>query len=262
MLEKSGSTSGMFAIEGKTAIVTGATKGIGNAIALGLAKHGKNNIVVVSRHQEDCNRVAGDIEKLGSTALPLAVDVSRVAAIEEMVNKTVERFGSIDILVNNAGSTITKKAEDLTEEDWDRVVNVNLRGSFFCAQIVGRQMIKQKYGNIINMASMYGFVGDRYLLPYIAAKGGLIQVTRGLALEWARYNIRVNAICPGYILTEFNREMLDKNENLRKYINNLTPMNRIGQPEEIVGAALFLASDASSFMTGSLVVVDGGWTIA
>lgn len=245
-------------LKDKVAIITGSTKGIGNGFAVGMAQAGAN-IVVVSRHQDDCDRVAEEIAKIGVKTLPVATDVTKMEDIDNLVERTVKEFGRIDILINNAGTAITKRAEELTEGDWDRVVNVDLKGVFFCAQAVGKQMIKQKRGKIINIASILGVVGDRQVLPYCVSKGGVIQMTKALALEWARHDIQVNALCPGYVITPMNEEDL-KNEKISSHIMRKIAMRRYGEVEDMVGAAVFLASEASNYMTGQLIVIDGGWT--
>lgn len=245
-------------LKNKVAIVTGSTKGIGRGIVEGLAKAGAD-VVIVSRNQDDCNQVAKEIKEFGHDALPVATDVTNLNAIDELVKKVTEYYGKIDILVNNAGSVITKKAEDLTEADWDRVLNVDLKGVFFCAQAVGRQMISQKQGKIINLASILGLVGDRQVLPYCVSKGGVIQMTKALALEWAKHKIQVNALCPGYVITPMNEADLN-NEKIYNHIIKKIPMRRLGEIGDMVGAAVFMASNASDYMTGQTLVVDGGWT--
>lgn len=247
-----------FNLKNKVAIVTGSTKGIGRGIVEGLAKAGAD-VVIVSRNQDDCNQVAKEIKEFGHDALPVATDVTNLNAIDELVKKVTEYYGKIDILVNNAGSAITKKAEDLTEADWDRVLNVDLKGVFFCAQAVGRQMISQKQGKIINLASILDLVGDRQVLPYCVSKGGVIQMTKALALEWAKHKIQVNALCPGYVITPMNEADLN-NEKIYNHIIKKTPMRRLGEIGDMVGAAAFMASNASDYMTGQTLVVDGGWT--
>ena len=248
----------MFDLNGKVALVTGANKGLGYSIAMELAKAGAD-IVVVSRNGDDCNRVAAEIEAMGRKALACPCDVSKVEMINNLVNNSVEKFGKIDILINNAGIAVTKPTEELTEEDWDKVINTNLKGVFLLAQAVGKQMISRNAGKIINIASIFGLVGDKNVLPYLCSKGGVVQLTRGLALEWAKYNIQVNAIAPGYVVTPINVKELNE-EKLQKYLLGNTPMRRFGTPEEIASAAVYLASDESSYATGSILSVDGGWT--
>lgn len=249
-----------FSLEHKTAVVTGATKGIGKAIACALAEKGAD-LVVVSRHQDDCGRTAKELEqRYGVRTLPVSADITKQEDISRLTETAESFFGHIDILVNNAGAAITKKAEDLTPEDWDRVLNLDLRAVFFCSQAIGRCMIAQKSGVIINIASALGVVADKQVLPYCTAKAGVLQMTKALALEWAKYNIRVNAICPGYVITDMNRAELTipqiADGLLRKFA-----IRRFAEAEELGGAAVFLASDASSYMTGQSILLDGGWTI-
>lgn len=242
----------------KVVIVTGSTKGIGNAIAIAMAQAGAD-IVVVSRNQTDCNQVAWQIRELGRRAIGIAADVTKNGDIQNLLDKTIEYFGQVDILVNNAGSAITKKAEDITEAEWDQVVNLDLKSVFFCSQIIGRKMIEQKRGKIINIASVLGLVGEKMVSPYCAAKGGVIQLTRALALEWARYNIQVNALCPGYVLTAINASEFS-NEKIYNYIVRKIPQGKLGAVSDMTGAAIFLASNAANYMTGQHLTVDGGWT--
>jgi len=246
-----------FDLTNKVAVVTGATKGLGYGMALALAQAGAN-VVVVSRTVADCEKVAAEIKSIGRDALPVPTDVTNQEAIQKLVNSAVEKFGRIDILVNNAGSAITKKAEDLTMEDWDRVTGIDLRAVFMVAQAVGRVMIQQKSGKIINIASIFGLVGDKQVLPYLAAKGGVIQMTKGLALEWARYNIQVNAVAPGYVITPMNeKDLMD--EKIYNHVTGKIPMRRLGQIEDIAGSVVFLASEAANYITGSTLAVEGGW---
>lgn len=245
-------------VKGKVALVTGSTKGIGYGIALALAEKGAD-LIITSRHQEDCEKVAETIRGLGRRALPKACNVTKAQTVQELVDAAIKEFGKIDILVNNAGSAITKRAEDLTEEDWNRVLDVDLKGVFLCSIAVGRKMIAQKKGKIINMASILGLVGEKQVLPYCVAKGGVVQMTRALALEWAKHNIQVNALCPGYVMTPMNEAVL-KNEKIYNSIVRKIAMRRLGEIEDMVGAVVFLASEASNYMTGQTLVVDGGWT--
>lgn len=247
----------VFDLAGRVAIVTGATRGIGRAVARGLCRAGAA-VAVVSRHQEDCERVAADLRASGGEARGIAADVSRRESVRRMVVEVLELWGRIDVLVNNAGTAVTKRAEDLTDEDWDHVIDVNLKGPFICAQEAGRHMISRRQGKIINMGSVLGFVAERQVLSYCVSKGGLLQLTRALALEWARYNIQVNALCPGYIETDLNREQL-ADERVRERILRKIPARRLGTVDDLVGAAVFLASRASDYMTGQCLVIDGGW---
>ena len=247
-----------FDLTGKVALVTGSTKGIGLGLALGLAGRGAD-LIVTSRSQRDCEAVAETIRGLGRRALPRSCDVTSRKSVEELAEAAVSEFGNVHILVNNAGTAITKPAEELTEEDWDKVVDVDLKGVFFCSVVFGKLMIAQRAGKIINIASVLGLVGDKQILPYCVAKGGVVQMTRALALEWAKYNIQVNALCPGYVKTPMNEADLTTNERIYRHIVGKTPMRRLGEVGELVGPLVFLASDASSYMTGQTLVIDGGW---
>lgn len=245
-------------IKGKIAVITGSTKGIGNGIAHAMAAAGAN-IVIISRHQEDCDRVAQAIARQYDVkTLGISGDVTKQDDIDMIMDKAIDAFGRIDILINNAGSAITKKAEDLTEADWDRVVNLDLKSVFFCAQAAGEKMIKQESGKIINIASILGLVADKQVLPYAVAKGGVLQMTKALGLEWAKYNIQVNAICPGYVKTEMNRADLES-EKIGTHLLKKIAMRRFGEVNEIAEAAVFLSSSASNYMTGSYILIDGGW---
>ncbi len=248
-----------FDLSGKVALVTGSTRGIGYGIARSLVKRGAN-LVVTSRSQQDCDATADELRGLGCQALGRACDVTDRVSIEELANEIVDIFGRIDILVNNAGTASRKPAEELSEEDWDRVIDVDLKGVFLTSIAVGRRMIAQSSGKIVNVASMLGLVGDKQLLPYCVAKGGVIQMTRGLAVEWARYNVQVNALCPGYVMTAMNEHTLKTDEAVLHHILSRTPMGRLGRVDELTSAVEFLASDASSYMTGQILVIDGGWT--
>jgi NAD(P)-dependent dehydrogenase (short-subunit alcohol dehydrogenase family) len=247
-----------FDLTGKVAIVTGATRGIGRGLAEGLAQSGAN-IVVVSRNGVECEQAAAEISAFGVKTLAIPADLTKLSDIQYIMTKSLEAFPVIDILVNNAGNALTRRAEEVTEEDWDHVVNLDLKGVFFCCQMVGREMIRQNHGKIINVSSILGLVGEKMVAPYCAAKGGVIQMTKALALEWARYNIQVNALCPGYVETAINTQEL-QNEKVRQYIVGKTAAKRLGNVEDMQGAAVYLASNASNYMTGQVMTVDGGWS--
>ncbi len=248
----------MFSLKDKVAIISGATKGLGLGIAKAYAASGAN-VVVVSRNQGQCAQVAEELQETYKVkTLAHATDVTSMEQIESLAAKAEAAFGRVDILVNNAGSGIGKNAEDITEADWDHIINVDLKSVFFCSQIIGRQMIKQKSGKIINIASILSLVGDRSVLPYCVAKGGVLQLTKALALEWVRYNIQVNAICPGYFATEINEEAF-RDERVKNAILRKIPAGHFGNIAEVGAAAVYLGSSAANYMTGQHIVIDGGY---
>lgn len=248
-----------FDLTGKVSIVTGATKGLGYGMAKALAQAG-SDIVVVSRTPAECEKVAAEIEGMGVRALAAPTDVSNLESINTLVDTAVEKMGKIDVLVNNAGTAVTKPALELTEADWDRVVDLNLKGVFFLAQAVGKQMQKQMSGKIINIASAYGLVVDVNVLPYISSKAGVIMMTKALAVEWARYNIQVNAVSPGYVITPMNEKVFSDPKVVERFSKRI-PQRRLGEVEDIAGAVIYLASGAANYTTGANIVVDGGISV-
>ena len=252
-------TMGLFSLKGETAIVTGAARGLGKEMALALADAGAN-IVIADMDPEAAALTESEIKQRGVDSISLKTDVCNQQDIDEMALRAVERFGNIDILVNNAGIVNNYPAEELSVEDWDKVVKTDLSSVFYCSKRIAREMIKRKKGSIINIASMSGMVVNtpQPQCHYNAAKSGVIQLTRSLAAEWAKYNIRVNSISPGYMGTEMVKRVLSQ---YGKYWFPLIPMGRVGEPSEIRGPVLFLASRAGSYVTGSNVVMDGGYTV-
>ncbi len=248
-----------FSLKGETAIVTGAAKGLGKEISMAFADAGAN-IVVADMDFEAAMEAEREILKKGVECLVVKTDVGSVKDVEEMVGKAFDKFKRIDILVNNAGIVNNYPAEELSVEDWDKVVKIDLSAVFYCSKTAAREMIKQKKGAIINIASMSGMIVNtpQPQSHYNAAKAGVIQLTRSLAAEWAQYNIRVNSISPGYMGTEMVKRVLSQ---YGKYWFPLIPMGRVGEPSEIKGPALFLASRAASYVTGSNIVMDGGYTV-
>jgi 2-dehydro-3-deoxy-D-gluconate 5-dehydrogenase len=247
----------IFNLENKVAVVTGGNRGLGRAFALALAKAGAD-IVIVGRNEEKNNEVAAEVRKYGRTANSFSTDLRDIPAINKMVEDVVQQFGKLDIFVNNAGVSHTLLALDISEEDWDQVMDLNVKSLFFCSQAAAKVMKEQGYGKIINLASVVGAVGDIGIAPYTASKAAVINLTRSLALEWARHGIQVNAIGPAYIETDMNSRELS-NPHVRSKIVGKTPMKRLGEPDELAGAVILLASDASSFITGQTIYVDGGW---
>lgn len=246
-------------IEGKTAVITGSSAGIGRAIAEDLADHGAR-VVTNSRSAERAEDAAAAIRADGGEAVGVAADVTDRESVGELVDAAVEEFGSVDVMVNNAGINVRGPAEELSPEDWQRVLDVDLTGAFYGAQAAAVRMIEQgDGGQIINVASMMGEMGLGERAPYCAAKGGVINLTRVLAVEWAEHDIYVNALSPGYIKTEMVAEAQDQVDFTERDVRNRTPLDRFGTPEEMARVVRFLAA-GGHFMTGENVTADGGWT--
>jgi NAD(P)-dependent dehydrogenase (short-subunit alcohol dehydrogenase family) len=247
-----------FDLGGRVAIVSGAGRGMGSHFAVALARYGAD-IVLCSRTRSELEEVGAEIRGLGRRVLIQQMDVLKNSEIQAMVEATVKEFGKIDILVNNAGLNVPQWAEEVTEEAWDRVMNTNLKGLFFVAQAVGRVMIKQKRGKIINISSQSGSVGLIMRAAYCASKGGVNLLTKVLAVEWAKHNVLVNAIAPTFLETPLTKPMLAQ-EDFRNYVLGNIPLGRVGKPGDVIGALIYLASEASSMVTGHVLLVDGGWT--
>jgi len=247
-------------LKGKVAIVTGARRGMGKSHALKLADAGAK-VVVSDISQEECQLVVDEIKENRGEAIAVKCDVTKKGEVENMVKKAVDKWGKVDILVNNAGICQFKPFLELTEEEWDRTLNINLKGYFLCAQAAAKEMAKQKSGVIVNIASVaMGQVGIGFLnlAHYCASKGGIVAMTEAMALELAPYNIRVNAISPGVIETPMIDPFKADPKAMEATLAQI-PLRRVGKPEEVSNLVLFLASDASSYITGSTVVIDGGW---
>jgi len=249
-----------LSLEGRVAIVTGSSRGIGRAIALTFAGAGAD-VVVCSRGLDGkLEPVAEEIQQLGRRSLAIRTDVTRKADVDSLVEKTLDEFGAIDILVNNAGTVIRSPVVEHTDEDWDRVMDTNLKSYFRCSRAVGRIMIEQKRGNIVSIASMRGILASTGRVSYTVSKAAVIMLTRVLALEFGSHDIRVNAIAPGWIRTELT-EPLWSDLKAREEIINTIAMRRWAQAEEMANVALFLASDVSSYVTGHTLVADGGISV-
>ncbi len=250
-----------FRVDDRIAIVTGSGSGMGRAFAEALAGAGADVVITELPGREAlAAETAGLVQAQGRRALTLCLDVTQVASIRAMVDQVAAEWGQIDILVNNAGMNIRKWAVDVTEHDWDAVINTDLRGAFFCAQLVGKHMIQRgQGGRIISTASQVGVVGYTERVAYCAAKAGVINMTRVLAIEWARHGITVNAIAPTFVNTPFVAALLQSDEVRREVLGRI-PLGRLAEPEDIVGAVVYLASPAAAMVTGHTLVVDGGWT--
>ncbi len=249
----------IFSLSGKVALVTGGSRGIGKSIAVGLARFGAD-VAVTSRKLPDLEEVAAEIKGLGRRSMAVATHVGRMDEVAALVPRVKEEFGRIDILVNNAATNPTMDpALDVEERAWDSIMNLNLKGLFFLSQAVARVMKEQGGGTIINVASVAGITPD--ILPvYSISKAGVIMATKVMAQQWAQYNIRANALAPGLIKTKFSQALWE-NEDILQGAMLFTPMRRPGEPDEMVGAVAFLASDASSYVTGHVLVADGGVAI-
>lgn len=246
-----------FNLKGEAGIVTGASKGLGKGIALGLAQAGAD-LVIASRTQSLLEEVAQEIRRYGRQVLVVAADVSKKEDIDRLVEKSLDKFGKIDFLFNNAGITRRSPSEDYSEKDWDEVISVDLKGVFLLAQAVGRVMIKQGGGKIINTSSLVAVTGGKTIPAYAASKGGVAQLTKALANDWAKYNINVNAIGPGYFKTDHTKALWTDKVRYRELTERI-PMGRWGNPDDLAGTAVFLASEASDYITGQTIWVDGGW---
>jgi len=251
----------LFDLTGKVAVVTGGNGGIGLGIAMGLAGAGAN-IVIAARSVEKTAQALEDIRALGVEAHGITVDVTQEPAIQRMVTSTIDHMGRLDILVNNSGIAVRAQPQELTASQWDSVVDVNLRAAFLASKEAYAQMVKAGGGKVINVGSMYSIFGSDWGAPYAASKGGLVQLTKSLAVAWAKDNIQVNAVLPGWIVTDLTRGIQDADPNRYDNISRRIPTGRWGEPSELAGAAVFLASTASGYVTGATLAVDGGYSSA
>lgn len=248
---------GIFELTGKIALVTGAASGLGKAIAFRLASYGAD-LVLADINEEGIIEAGQYIERITrKNVLTIRTDITNEEEVQNMVNGSIERFGTIDICINNPGINCRKPVLELSLEEYERVLNVNQKGVFLCSREVGKVMIEQRKGKIINMSSALGIIAMKNQAAYASSKGAVIQLTKVLALEWAPYNIQVNALAPGFINTPLTKQL---SPEVRKESTEQTPQQRFAEADKIIGTAIFLASNASSFITGSTLVIDGGWT--
>jgi NAD(P)-dependent dehydrogenase (short-subunit alcohol dehydrogenase family) len=250
----------IFDLSGKVAIVTGGNQGIGLAISRGLAEAGAA-VIIANRRAAEGQKAAEALQKEGFNIIAIPTDVSQKASVAAMVGKVMDEYKKIDILVNNAAVMIRKPLEDFEENEWDTILNTNLRGLFLCCQLVGQEMIKRKKGKIINISSVLSQVVQSGRGVYATAKAGVSHLTRALAMEWSKYNININAIGPGLTMTPINQKYFEENPDELKRIINTIPIGREAYPVDYAGTAVFLASDASDYVTGQTLLVDGGMTI-
>ena len=248
-----------FNLQGKVALITGAARGLGKACALALANSGAD-IALGLRDINSGSDLENEISEMGRKVRRYQMDVSRLQEIQETVDSVINHFGHLDILVNNVGIAPPNPAESVTEEDFDETLNLNLKGTFFTAQAVGREMIKQKSGRIINMSSQAGFITLQDESIYCMTKAAINHLTKNLASEWAKYKINVNAVAPTFIETPGTEPWLSDPEFKQSVLNRI-PLGRIGKPMEVAGAVVFLASEAASLITGEILLIDGGWTL-
>ena len=246
----------LFDLSGRTAVVVGGTSGIGRALAIGLAEAGAN-VVPTGRRLPLVEEVAAEVQRLGRRTLALTSDVSDAASLTRLRDECVEEFGRVDIMLAVAGTTKKVASLDMDEADWNRVIETNLTGTLRACQVFGRHMVEQQYGRIVTIGSLSSFVGLYQVAAYVASKAGVAGLTRALAVEWAPHNVTVNAIIPGVFRTDLNAALLDSPRG-QEFLTR-TPMKRFGKQQELVGAAVFLSSDAASFVTGHMLAVDGGF---
>jgi NAD(P)-dependent dehydrogenase (short-subunit alcohol dehydrogenase family) len=250
-------SSKLLSLENKVAVVTGGTSGIGRALSLGLAEAGAD-VIATARRQQPVDDTAAEIETLGRQTLRLTSDVCDRSSLERLIAAALDRFGKIDILINCAGRIKRTPTLTMPEDEWTAILDTNLTGTLRACQVFGKHMLERGYGRIVNIASLNSFVALSEVAAYAASKAGVASLTRSLAVEWSKKGVTVNAIAPGVFRTELNAQLLDSTPRGQELLMR-TPMGRFGRTEELVGAAIYLASDASSFVTGQTLVVDGGF---
>jgi 2-dehydro-3-deoxy-D-gluconate 5-dehydrogenase len=254
-----GADMSLFDLTGKIAMITGASRGLGRAMAIGMAQAGAT-VVAIGRDKAALEETADAIDLQGGNSKILRLDICDDQAIQEMMDTVMASFGRIDILVNNAGVSAMNRTSEISKAEWNRIIDTNLNAVFVISKAVGEQMIARRQGNIVNIASVLGKMASNRALHYCASKAAIMHMTRALALEWAAYNIRVNCIAPGFFKTEMTK-VQQEDDRHRTFLINKIPLRRLGEPEEIIGSVLFLSSDASKYVTGSTVFVDGGYSI-
>ncbi|SEH43163.1 2-deoxy-D-gluconate 3-dehydrogenase [Halobacillus karajensis] len=242
----------------KAVIVTGGSKGIGKSIALAFAEHG-SKVVIVGRDESSLIEATNELKKLHMDCSYITADLTNVDEITRMIDQAVSRMGALDVLVNNAGINITKPALQINEEDWDQVLDINLKASFFCSQKAAEYMIPKESGKIVNIASQMAFVGYWNRASYCSSKGGIVQLTKALAVEWAEHGVNVNAVAPTFIKTELTEKMF-KDKAFAEDVYRRIPLGNLADPQDVAGSVLYLSSNLSKFITGETIKVDGGWT--
>ncbi len=250
-------TDSLFSLEGKVAVVTGGTSGIGRALSLGLADAGAD-VIATARRKEQVDKTASEIEARGRRTLRMPSDVSDRSTLEALLAAALEQFGKVDILVNCAGIIKRAPTLDFAEAEWTNILNTNLTGTLRACQVFGRHMLERGYGRIVNISSLNSFVALSEVAAYAASKAGVASLTRSLAVEWSKKGVSVNAVAPGVFRTDLNAQLLDSTPRGQELLMR-TPMGRFGKTEELIGATVYLASDAASFVTGQILVVDGGF---
>ncbi|MDR4506716.1 MAG: SDR family oxidoreductase [Candidatus Brocadiaceae bacterium] len=248
----------MFSLHDKVALVTGAGKGLGKSMALALSESGAH-VAVISRTLSDVEETAHEAQGNGIKSIPIAADVRKQEDVTKMVKTVLDEFGTIDILINNVGTFLGSAFLDLSYEDWQKTIDINLTSAYLCSKTVGKHLVEKKKGKVINVSSALGSLGANRSSAYCVSKGGVIQLTKALAIEWAKYNINVNSIAPYSMETEKTKRMLE-DEKIKNAIVSKIPLKRIGQPADLSGTVVFLASAASDYITGQVIFVDGGFS--